>query len=82
MPIAQQPKTLADILELKSNDLVLSGGAVNTSDVTLSTCSAIRLKNNGAGGAEVFLLATTTGKFNISGKRVYALSSSDSGKQE
>lgn len=74
--------TLAGILELKSNDLVLSGGAVDTTDVTKSTCSAIRLKNNGAGGAEVFLLATTTGKFNISGKRVYALSSSDSGKQE
>ena len=75
-------KTLADILELKSNDLVLSGGAVDTEDVTKSTCSAIRLKNDGSGGAEVFLLATTTGKFNISGKRVYALSSSDSGKQE
>ncbi len=72
---------LAEILELKSNDLVLSGGAVDTEDVTKSTCSAIRLKNNGAGGAEVFLLATTTGKFNISGKTVYALSTADNGVQ-
>ena len=74
---------LADILELKSNDVVIevTGGAVNTTDLTKSTCSAIRLKNDGAGGAEVFLLATTTGKFNVSGKRVYALSSADNGVQ-
>ena len=29
----------------------------------------------------MFLLATTTGKFNVSGKRVYALSSADNGVQ-
>lgn len=74
-------KSLADILELKSNDVVLNKTGVNTTDVTKSTCSAIKLKNDGAGGAEVFLLATETGKFNVSGKRVYALSSADNGVQ-
>lgn len=70
---------LAELLELKGNDVVLTGGAVNTSDVKKSTCSAIRLKSTG--GAEVFLLAKDGGKFAISGKKVYALSTESNGEQ-
>lgn len=75
-------KTLAGVLGLSSNDLNLATTGVNTTDVKTSTCSAIRL-NSTSGGAEVFLLANSSGgKFNISGKKVYALSTEDEGKQE
>lgn len=70
---------LADLLGLKANDVVVEGGAVNTSDVKSSTCSAIRLKSTG--GAEIFLLAKDGGKFAISGKKVYALSTESNGVQ-
>ena len=86
-------KTLADILDLSSNDVNLTGApivsipgfssGINTALNNLSStgiCSAIRLKENGS--AEVLLIANSSSgksKFAISGKVVYALSSADKG---
>lgn len=55
-----------------SETVPLTGAEIDASKITSNTCSAIRINNSGA--AEVLLVATTTGKFNISGKVVYALS--------
>ncbi len=73
--------TLADVLDLSDNDLVLDGTAPTGAsvNVTANTCSSIRVRDNG--GAEVLLVAKTGGKFAISGKVVYALSSDDAGVQ-
>ncbi len=75
---------LAEVLDLSENDLILNGeGKEPTYDsennivVASDTCSAIRL--NGAGGAEVLLVAKARGKFAVSGKTVYALSTADNG---
>ena len=75
---------LAEKLDLSSKDVVLTGTAPtgniegNTTD---ATCSAIRLKSNG--GAEVLLIATSTeGKFSISGKKVWAVSSQETGHKQ
>ena len=77
---------LGDILDLSDNDLVLTGTeptdealAGNTYKPTQETCSAIKL--NSSGGAIVFLNAKDGGKFAISGKAVYALSTEDNGHQ-
>lgn len=71
--------SLADVLNLSTNDLVLTGTAPTGDDPTptAATCSAIRLKSNGA--AEVLLVAADGGKFAISGELVYALSSASNG---
>ena len=77
---------LADILDLSDTDLVLTAASTNdvpsgdAPTVTSTTCSAIRLKSNGS--AEVLLVAKSGGKFAISGKTVYALSSKDNGVQQ
>lgn len=78
--------TLAKVLDLSENDLVLTGNAPNDDDLGGSNyapaqdiCSAIKL--NGASGAVVFLNAKADGKFAISGKSVYALSTDDNGVQ-
>ncbi len=78
--------TLAKVLDLSENDLVLTGNAPSDADLASSSyapaqgiCSAIKL--NGAGGAVVFLNAKAGGKFAISGKSVYALSTADNGVQ-
>lgn len=85
-------KKLADVLDLSANDVVLdsttlpsNNGVVVAADgtvtgVTATTCSAIRIKTNGS--AEVLLVAKAGGKFDISGKVVYALSSQDAGHQQ
>lgn len=62
-----------------STSVPLTGAKIDVSKITNTTCSAIR--TNGSGAAEVLLVATTTGKFNISGKVVYALSTG-SGAEE
>lgn len=75
--------TLAKVLDLSENDLILDGDKVPTYDtdqkivVASDTCSAIRV--NASGGAEVLLVAKNGGKFAISGKTVYALSTDDNG---
>ena len=75
--------SLADVLDLSASDLVLTGNPPTESNgnltVVTGTCSAIRVKANGA--AEVLLVANTGGRFAISGKTVYALSSADAGVQ-
>lgn len=77
---------LAEVLDLSDNDLILTGTeptdealAGNTYKPTQDTCSAIKL--NSSGGAIVFLNAKDGGKFAISGKAVYALSTEDNGHQ-
>lgn len=77
-------KNLAEVLDLSSNDLVLTGTAPTDTNLKTnnyipaqSICSAIKL--NGAGGAVVFLNAKENGKFAVSGKVVYALSTEDAG---
>ena len=77
---------LAAILDLSSNDLILTGTAPSDTDLAKtdykpaqSICSAIKL--NSAGGAIVFLNAKDGGKFAISGSAVYALSTEDNGHQ-
>lgn len=77
---------LAKVLDLSENDLVLTGTAPSDADLASSSyapaqgiCSAIKL--NDAGGAVVFLNAKAGGKFAISGKSVYALSTADNGVQ-
>lgn len=77
---------LAEVLDLSEKDLVLTGNAPNDDDLGGSNyapaqdiCSAIKL--NGASGAVVFLNAKAGGKFAISGKSVYALSTDDNGVQ-
>ena len=74
--------SLADILDLSGNDVKLDGTAPTGDNPTVdtSTCSAIRVKSNGM--AEVLLVAKDGGKFAISGKVVYALSSADNGVQQ
>ena len=78
--------TLAEILDLSATDVRL--GASYTTPPTQTngnwviadtTCSAIKVKANGA--AEVFLIAEDGGKFAVSGKDVYAVSSEDVGHQ-
>lgn len=86
--------TLADVLELKEADLALAKGFDGTTDASVvpsskdtngkyiikkNSCSAIRLKNDGAGGAEVLLIAKNGGKFQVSGYTVYALSTETNG---
>ena len=85
---------LSTILDLSDTDLVLDGTAPTGDNPTVSadilaadgsvttegTCSAIRLKSNGS--AEVLLVAKDGGKFDVAGKVVYALSSSDKGVQQ
>lgn len=79
--------TLAEILDLSATDVRLGASytAVPTQTggnwvIADDTCSAIRIKDNGA--AEVFLVAEDGGKFAVSGKKVYALSSEDAGHQD
>ena len=85
--------TLIEVLDLSATDLNLSAtgapstsnqivkadGTIDASKITKDTCSAIRVKANGA--AEVLLVSNTnsSSKFAISGKVVYALSSADAG---
>ena len=52
-------------------------GELVPANISQDTCSAIRVKDNGA--AEVLLVAKSGGKFAISGKTVYGLSSDDNG---
>lgn len=76
-------KKLADVLNLSDNDLVLTGNyptADTDTAYAAATCSSIRLKGNGA--AEVLLVAKDGGKFAVSGKKVWALSSQDAGHQD
>lgn len=78
-------KNLAEVLDLSSNDLILTGDSVPTDEElkgtnykpTQKVCSAIKL--NSAGGAVVFLNAKDGGKFAVSGTAVYALSTDDEG---
>lgn len=80
--------TLAEILDLSATDVRLASSytAVPTTDIdgnwviADTTCSAIKVKANGA--AEVFLVAEDGGKFAVSGKTVYAVSSEDAGHQD
>ena len=75
--------SLSKILDLSSTDLKLTGTAPDGNNPTVTkgtTCSAIRLKSNGS--AEVLLVAEDGGKFAISGKTVYALSSKDNGVEQ
>lgn len=89
---ADGTKSLASILDLSAADVVLdgevtgdndnlpakgTGNTLDTNDITGATCSAIRIKLNGA--AEVLLVAKAGGKFANAGKVVYALSSEDVG---
>ena len=78
---------LADMLDLSAIDLELDGSGDNpapsgdiTENTTTATCSAIRIKKNGS--AEVLLIAKDGGKFAISGKKVWAVSSQDKGYQQ
>lgn len=86
VPTTSEGKTLnnlAEVLDLSEKDLILDGDKVPTYDtdqkivVASDTCSAIRV--NASGGAEVLLVAKNGGKFAISGKTVYALSTDDNG---
>lgn len=61
---------IASAISTGTGEKIISG--LDTSKFVSTTCSAIRI--NGSGAAEVLLVATSTGKFNISGKVVYALS--------
>ncbi len=77
---------LAEILELSDTNIVLTGEAPtgdissDTSTITAS-CSAIRIRNNGS--AEVLLIAQPSGgKFSVSGKKVWALSTQDNGREQ
>ena len=56
---------------------VTAAGEIDTTKIQTSTCSAIRINSNG--GAEVFLVSTTNGKFAIATKVVYALSTGEDG---
>ena len=77
---------LAEILDLSTNDLILSGTAPTDTDLakddykpTQSICSAIKVTSSGS--AVVFLNAKDAGKFAVANKAVYALSSEDNGHQ-
>ena len=77
---------LSSVFDLSNTDLVLAKTtdadvpSGDTPTITATTCSAIRLKSNGS--AEVLLVAKNGGKFAVSGKKVYALSTQDTGKAE
>lgn len=77
--------SLADILELKENDLILKTDAENgikspgNDGYTNKTCSAIRINN---GKTEIVLVAKAGGKFALSGKTVYALNTDSTGTQK
>ncbi len=77
--IVEGGKTLVDVLNLSSTDVKLDGNKPNGT-ITGNECSAIKLKSNGM--AEVLLVAKDGGKFAISGKKVYALSSEPNGHQD
>ena len=80
---------VATALDLSASDLVVTGttisnlpiiastGELDLANISATTCSAIRTKSNGS--AEVLLVATDSGKFAVSGKVVYALSSAGNG---
>lgn len=76
--------TLAGVFDLSEKDLQLDGNPPSDADLASSSyapsqdvCSAIKL--NDAGNAVVFLNAKAGGRFAISGKSVYALSTDDNG---
>ncbi len=84
--------TLADVLELKEDDLALTKGydgkttattapisENGTVNITASSCSAIRIKDTG--GAEVILIAKDGGKFAVSGYSVYGYTKESNGNK-
>ena len=67
-------KSLATVLGLSANDVVLKGTVpshTSLTNITKDYCSAIRLNN---GGAEVILVATNGGRFYVAQKITYAYS--------
>ena len=73
---------LAKVLDLSGEDVNINSNTVPVSgdrihvesnNFDTNTCSAIRIKDNGA--AEVLLVAKKDGRFSISGKVVFAVSS-------
>ena len=79
---------LAEILDLSGTDVVLDDGVSGNTDtqpvipgnISSQTCSAIRLKTNGA--AEILLVAKPGGKFSVSNSIVYAFSNEDKGNNK
>lgn len=74
--ITDGSKTLAGVLGLTETDVVLNQTdtakvATDTATITSEFCSSIRLNN---GSVEVILVAADGGKFDVSGKTVYAYS--------
>ena len=81
----------AELFDLSATDVNLTGttgistsvptvtnnGELDSDSIVGTTCSAIRLKSNG--NAEVLLVAANGGKFYISNKTTYGLSSLDAG---
>ena len=79
---------LAEILGFNEADLVLTGTvpagtnaamtSTQTDSITVSNCSAIRIRN---GVAEVVLVAANGGRFYVAQKHTYALSTATAGGQ-